>query len=306
MAQSVTRARPVLQALVRGVPDDQALVVAVERGGFPLAQRVLEVPDDLPSALVIGRHTRCGLPVPSDRRLSLRHLLAILRPGSGSLRFQIYDLGGFAGLVLADGQQAEGVSFRDQGLLLAGQTLLFVLPGGERGLTLLEGSVEDMFSRLTGSGPGGAIDAWVGPEGNLDYVDAPREYGGYRGLDIQVRNEPRGVLTLRATRPSRGKWQPRRLDLDTRSLQRGVLIGRYSDRCALAGQGRNLSRVHALVADEGPDSLLVFDLASTNGVRPVTESEGPGLPVVRLTAESPVMLGHFELSWSPGHRPNLH
>ena len=49
------------------------------------------------------------------------------------------------------------------------------------------------------------------------------------------------------------------------------------------------------MTEEAPRSLLVYDLASTNGVRPAGMTEGPSHAVVRLTEDSPVMLGHFEL-----------
>ena len=131
-------------------------------------------------------------------------------------------------------------------------------------------------------------------------------YGGYRGLDLEARPQPRGVLRLRSTKPSGRGDEVRELDLDSRQLQRGLLIGRYSDRCSLAGHGRNLSRVHALVTEEAPRSLLVYDLASTNGVRPAGMTEGPSHAVVRLTEDSPVMLGHFELAWVPNRAVKLH
>ena len=50
---------------------------------------------------------------------------------------------------------------------------------------------------------------------------------------------------------------------------------------------------------ESPNNLLVYDLASTNGVRPIDDPEGPSRRVVRLTPDAPCLLGHFELSWSP-------
>ena len=49
----------------------------------------------------------------------------------------------------------------------------------------------------------------------------------------------------------------------------------------VVAHGRNLSRVHALVSEEAPRSLLVYDLASTNGVRPAGMTEGPSHAVVR-------------------------
>ena len=58
----------------------------------------------------------------------------------------------------------------------------------------------------------------------------PQEYGGYRGLDLDARPQPRGALRLRSTKPSGRGDETKDLDLDSRQLQRGLLSGRYSDR----------------------------------------------------------------------------
>ena len=119
--------------------------------------------------------------------------------------------------------------------------------------------------------------------------------------------EPRGVLRLRSTKSARSSADSmRELQIDNEQVRRGLLIGRYSDRCSLAGAGRNLSRVHALVTEEGANSLLVYDLASTNGVRPAGITDGPSHTVVRMTPDDPCMLGHFELSWRPESARTLH
>jgi hypothetical protein len=275
---------------------------------------VLERPRDLPHAIVIGRHNRCALAIPGDSRVSLRHLLLTVWPGQGPLRFRGYDLGGRAGVLLADGKRVPGFSAHGQVALAFGRTSLFVLPGGDAGRTLLEGDEADSFRRLTGLDTTGgghrlAISAMAEP--------GVAEIGGYRPVDVEARPESRGVLRLRSTKTDRGRatnrgrrredsGQIRELEIDSEQLQRGLLIGRYSDRCSLAGQGRNLSRVHALVTEEGPSSLLVYDLASTNGVRPAGQSDGPSHSVVRMTPDDPCMLGHFELSWTPGERPTIH
>ena len=68
-----------------------------------------------------------------------------------------------------------------------------------------------------------------------------------------------------------------------------------------------LSRVHALVAEEAPRSLLVYDLASRPmACGPAGMTEGPSHAVVRLTEDSPVMLGHFELAWVPNRGVKIH
>ena len=311
LAACFERARPVLKALVAGVEAGDALVVATDRKGFPVAQRVLRRPRDLPRALVIGRHNRCALSIPNDNRVSLRHVLLTAWPGDGPIRYRGYDLGGRAGVLLADGKRVPGFSFQGHGLISLGRTVVFVAPGGELGVGLLEGTEEEAFRNLTGLEPGGSgvrLAMSAAAEPGVAHIggDEPREYGGYRGLDLDARPQPRGVLRLRSTKPSGRGEEVRELELDSRQLQRGLLIGRYSDRCSLAGHGRNLSRVHALVSEEAPRSLLVYDLASTNGVRPAGMTEGPSHAVVRLTEDSPVMLGHFELAWVPNRGVKLH
>jgi hypothetical protein len=314
LAACFARARPILTALVAGVKEGDAVIVATDHNGFPVAQRVIERPKDLPHAVVIGRHNRCALAIPGDSRVSLRHLLLTAWPGQGPLRFRGYDLGGRAGVLLADGKRVPGFSAHGQVALAFGRTSLFVLPGGDAGKHILTGDEADAFRKLTGLDTSGgghrlAISAMAEP--------GVAEIGGYRPIDVDVRPEARGVLRLRSTKSDRARQskggrkrddsgQVRELEVDSEQLGRGLLIGRYSDRCSLAGQGRNLSRVHALVTEEGASSLLVYDLASTNGVRPAGQSEGPSHPVVRMTVDDPCMLGHFELSWQPAERPTIH
>ena len=181
-----------------------------------------------------------------------------------------------------------------------------MLPGGPAGLALLEGTTDQAFQRLTGiDRHGGGIRLAISATAEPSVA----QLGGYRPIDVDARPQPRGVLRLRSLKSAksqRGGEVTRELDIDSEQLQRGLLIGRYSDRCSLAGSGRNLSRVHALVTEEGPNSLLVYDLASTNGVRPGHETEGPSHAVVRLHHNEPVMLGHFELSWTPAERIRVH
>ncbi len=311
LAALTAKAKPVLAALAGGVPAADTLIVAVDEQGFPVAQRVLRRPRDLPGAVVVGRHNRCDVAVPADTRVSLRHLLLVASSGEGPQRFRGYDLGGRSGLVLADGQPVPGVSFHSQGLIVLGRAVVFVVPGGPEGVGLLTGDDGEVFQRLTGldaSGRGVRLAVSAVSEPGVAYLEPrePMEFGGYRGVDPQARPEPRGALRLRSTKPSKRGEESRELGVDSRQLQRGLLIGRYSDRCSLAGHGRNLSRVHALVAEEGPASLLVYDLASTNGVRPQGQTDGASHAVVRMTADAPAMLGHFELAWIPGGSSHLH
>jgi hypothetical protein len=299
------RGRGVVAEMVRSTPTGDTLVVVTNELGFPVGQRAIRRPDSLPYAMVFGRHNRCTVSIPHDSRVSLRHILLTAWPGQGALRLRGYDLGGRAGIMLADGKRVPGFSALGHVALSFGRTALFVLPGGPAGLGLLEGNGDQAFQRLTGIDRNGggirlAISAMAEP--------SVAQLGGYRPIDVEARPQPRGILRLRSlkSKSQRGAEASRELEVDSEQLQRGLLIGRYSDRCSLAGSGRNLSRVHALVTEEGPNSLLVYDLASTNGVRPGHETEGPSHAVVRLRHNEPVMLGHFELSWTPAERIRVH
>lgn len=300
LAENFARATPILSALVAGTPAGDTLVVAFDGRGFPVAQTAAARPSELPFALVVGRHNRCGLSVPQDNRVSLRHLLLTIWPGQAGLLIRGYDLGGRAGVALADGTRVAGFSAHGRVALSFGRTFLYALPGGAEGSALLAGSPEEAYRRLTGLDLDGS--------GQLLAVAAEAgvaEIGGYRGMELNSQIS-RGFLQLRSTKSGHEDDSVRELDINAEQLQRGLLIGRYSDRCSLAGAGRNLSRVHALVTEEGPHSLLVYDLASTNGVRPAGTRDGPSHRVVRLTPDDPCMLGHFELSWVPNRGITVH
>jgi hypothetical protein len=302
LAENFARATPILSALVASTPAGETLIVATDSRGFPVAQKVARRPGDLPHALVIGRHNRCGLSIANDNRVSLRHLLLTIWPGQGGLLMRGYDLGGRAGVILPDGKRVPGFSAHGHVALCFGRTCLYALPGGPEGVALLEGNATQAFERVTGltkDGEGGGLAVSAAAEPGV------AELGGYRQVDI-ANQQRRGYLQLRSTKTGHEDDSVRELDVTSEQLQRGLLIGRYSDRCSLAGAGRNLSRVHALVCEEGPNSLLVYDLASTNGVRPGGVREGPSHPVVRITPDRPCMLGHFELGWVPHRRITVH
>jgi len=278
-----------LIALVSATPDDDALIVATDRRGFPVVQTIVSRPRDLPHALMVGRHIRCALAITNDHRLALRHLLLTISPGQHPYRLRGYDFGG----ILKEGKPVESFSARGHVALGFGRTCLYVLPGGESGRKLLGDDPDEAFMRLLGVSAGEVSDPFV-PNGPV-YPES-----------TTARPEPRGCLQLRSTKRGVESHRVRELEVDSNQLQRGVLIGRRRDLCSLSDPGRNLSRTHALVVQEDPRSLLVYDLASTNGVRPGGLQRGASHPVVRATPEEPCMLGHFELSWVPQRDAAVH
>ena len=289
------RTLEMLRAMAATVPSHQCLVAAVDASGFPLAQARFDRPTDLPEALVIGRHQRCSLWVRDDRSVSLRHVLLTIWEGAdGNLRIRAYDLGGRGGILLADGQRVEGIMAQGHLAVVVGTSMLFVLPGGGQGAALLSGDNPEVERELTR-----VSREDLSILDGLECLPGLSHVGGYRDINQDRSQLLRGELRLSAPRTTLGRVESRTLEIDASQLRHGLLIGRYSDRCSLAGSGRNLSRVHALVCEESPNNLLVYDLASTNGVRPIDDPEGPSRRVVRLTPDAPCLLGHFELSWSP-------
>ena len=298
----LARAHTCLLSMVDILSEEQSLIVAVDPSGFPIVQMKLVRPQDLPRALVVGRHPRCTLSVPDDASLSLRHFLLTLWPGQGPSRIGGVDLGGRSGIVIPDGRRVSGFFAHDHLAITLGKTCLYVIPGGRCGRQLLEqcelqkSGSRSPFRTSINVHPTSDVTA---PGARLTPELGVTHVGGYRAVERYINPVPRGTLRLCSTQYSNGREQIRDLAINDEQIRRGLLIGRYSDRCTLAGEGRNLSRVHALICEENSDSLLVYDLASTNGVRPMGQFDGPSHAVVRITPTQTCMLGHFELSWRP-------
>lgn len=285
-----------LQALLRGTHDEEALIVAVDRSGFPLAQARMPRPTDLPSAVVLGRHHRCDVVVREDAALALRHFLFVVLPGGGGLRIRCVDLAARSDAASSAGA-AQPTSIRASGhlTLAAGDTQLFLLPGGAAGQSLLDGEPKATLARLRNN-PTLDQSAGFGPKSRTGRQ--ARVVGGYRS-DSRNEQQHLGFLRLRGECDERGRVPHRDVELRPSALRHGLIIGRHAERCTLAGEARNLSRMHALVCEEDEHGLFVFDLASTNGLRPKDQAQGPSHPVVRLTHEQGCLLGQFHLDWLP-------
>lgn len=292
----------VLRALVAASGDEDALIVAVDDRGFPLAQTRVARPVDLPRAVVVGRHHRCDLVVRSDTELSLRHFLFVVLQSRGDLRIRCIDLRRRAESLndLGSGPPEPGTSLCAVGYLWrrVGSSQLFLLPGGALGLELLSGDASSVLESLRNNP---TIDPSAGFRPRSITGSHARPLGGYR-QDLRQGPRNRGILRLRGQSDEMGRVPHRDVELRPQSLQHGLLIGRHAERCTLAGEARNLSRMHALVCEEDEHSLLVFDLASTNGVRPKDQVQGPSHSVVRVYPGQGCLLGQFHLDWLPNTR----
>lgn len=261
--------------------------------------------DDI-HAVVVGRHTHCDLFLPSDTRLSLRHLAVVLhrQRDDAPVRFRVCDLRTPTAFGDEKGQPLRALEAEGPLLLRCAsfEALLFPRQAGEPLLPedpaeAWEHVPERVYVEAEGPDPERRPLRPVLDAGVLD----PRQtlaltFPGPRHVSpAQPASGPAvGELLIEA------RGQRVSLAVGARQLRQGLLVGRY-DRCDGGGLpmlGSELSRVHALVTEfEG--ELHAIDTGSTNGC-------WSGSQLVRSArlwpSGTPVVLaGWTEISWRPYH-----
>ena len=269
------------------------LMVAFDRNGNALTQGWLRASLDKSRVAVVGRHTACGLAMPSaDRNVSLRHLVVLVRASSHTeSTIRIIDLHTTRGFTDETGQvlsaaTAEGPMF----VGLDGVRLVFLMTGepapekaedAYRAIpqrVLVEerkGTVgasparsprrKDDLSEEEGEGPslshtdGGTertspVQVTRGEQTLVRSVDGPVAAVAELCADDEA---PEGHMIIR------GPTRTIRRAVGAKALERGILVGRY-DRCAVGLDAGRLSRVHFLITRDRED-VLGIDTASTNG-----------------------------------------
>lgn len=225
---------------------------------------------------IVGRHTCCGIVLPDDPFVALRHLLvrSIALP-SGGAALRVLDLHTDLGFVLPDGSKQTSIFAEGPVAIGVGDYALVALP------------TESGDDQLPNELPRPQVDM---PAAVRDQIAAMEKVmsGPYRANERPQSNRssritlmPRLVMMGEPLPPrlgrlaTGGKWSIT-LERDGRSatmslaeedLAGGVLIGR-SERCHAEMLRRitdnNTSRVHVLVLREGPQ-VFAYDLASTQG-----------------------------------------
>lgn len=220
-------------------------------------------------SLIIGRHTACGLRLPSDT-VALRQLALYAQSGAPGAApdIRLWDLNTEQLFRTEDGEPNAAVIA--QGLLYAAveeYALLFIPTRGSSAR----------------SWPERAEEAWeaLPPRHFIDQRAASadrRRHSRHLRLDGQeyhtqvTRLGP--LMLLSGHERPEAAWGSLRLVVAAREeehhislarLEQGVLLGRY-ERCGivLAAEGLRLSRVHLLLVRMGGE-LLAIDTASTNG-----------------------------------------
>ncbi|MFO0588359.1 MAG: FHA domain-containing protein [Polyangiaceae bacterium] len=264
-----------LSALAEAARGPALAVVAIDARA-----RVVDaslVPDR--SALVIGRHTYCGLRLPRAR-VALRQMAVLARQEDGKMHAHVWDLRTEQPFTIEDGGQVSAVVADGPLYLAVDEYAMWVVP-------------VDLVKRL----PGRASDAWDAlPKRSLSdrrYPGEPPPMDERTGparpamtgsgaapartaLDeiTHVTTQPAPVLV--GDDPGAGLgWGSLTLSsgneqityaVSADRLARGILVGRY-ERCGLRiGPLGRVSRVHVLVVRIG-DEVWAIDAASSNGVR---------------------------------------
>lgn len=278
------------------------LVLAFDRKEAAIGQAWLRASLDRPRAVVLGRHSMCGLPLPSEYgAISLRHLALVVQARThDECRIRVLDLHTRTGFRDESGRVLQALVTEGPMFLQVGPVTLIVLVTDENGL--IPDNPEEAYQ---------CIPERVFLDERLGTAGTPRPRGtsgrvhAYNpgmtlirsrlgalasAAELKRDDEPAaGELVVRATGSSI------RRPVGESALARGFLVGRY-DRCdvgAVDDEDSRLSRVHLLVIREG-DQIIALDTASTNGT-----FEGDRQVALTSLSEGTVLdlAGEIQLAW---------
>jgi len=301
---------PDIRRLLDGRIEPGLALMVVGPGGTE-ASGWFAAKDSVVNPLIVGRHSSADVFLPSDPRLSLRHLAVVLhrKTDGGAVAFRVLDLRTPLAFADEEGARLEAVEASGPVLLWCGSLGLFLFPtGGE-----------------TSTWPENAEDAWAQVPARLLVEKAPASEGDGPSAGVRVRpldpppSAPEATTLVNTfagpvfpsldrdeSDPARGELLVgsgsgrAAVRLGARAAHRGVLLGRY-DRCDTAGLpvlvDSALSRVHLLVL-ELDGSLYAIDTASKNG----SWCGGERIRATRLLPGLGLALaGKATVEWRPFH-----
>lgn len=275
------------------------LVCAFDESPVAVGQAWIAATLDRTRALIVGRHSMCGLPLPrAHAHIALRHVALLVRAISYSeVQLRVLDLRTQSGFGDESGRVLQAITTEGSCFLSIGGVKLALL-----------------VTRDDGEVPERARDAYacipprVFMQERAGTAGAPRpRAGALRPVDGEtwIRSQlgpaaASGELAAEDDRPvgaltARSDGGHVRRVVGASYLDRGILVGRYS-RCdvGLAADSSRLSRVHLLlVRDHG--EVLAVDTASLNG----TTCGEKALAARALEDGSTLELGgELHLSWN--------
>jgi hypothetical protein len=259
------------------------------------------VPDR--GALIIGRHTSCGLRLEHDA-VALRQIAILARAEGESLRAHVWDLNTGAPFSTENAERVSALVADGPVYVATGEYALWIVP-----VALLQ--------RL----PDRAKEAWdsLPPRRTLDRRDADSpppawewtapvpERGKLVDEVTHVTMCAAPLLLGDGAEPEVG-WGCVRLQsgsekvrrqISAERLERGVLVGRYA-RCGLTIGGLDrVSRVHLLLVRIG-EEVWAIDTASTHG----TERRGQRISAVVLEPRDDLLLADIlSFGWTREEHP---
>jgi hypothetical protein len=301
---------PALRRLLDGRVEPGLALLVVSANGAE-ASGWFAAKEAVVNPLIVGRHNSADVFLPSDPRISLRHLALILhrRGDGGPVAFRVLDLR--TPLAFADEERSrlEAIEATGPLLLWCGSLGLLLFPTGA-GTPAWPEDADTAWSQVperryvektparSARGPAAGVRARSldSPPPDLGATTLVNRLAGpmFPTLDADESDPARGELLIAS---ASGRAAVR---LGPRASHRGVLLGRY-ERCDTTGLqvliDPALSRVHLLVL-ELDGVLYAIDTASKNG-------SWCGKERVRATRLQPGLRvslgGKATVEWRPFH-----
>lgn len=293
---------PVIQKALSCHRSQGVLILAFDDKEAAIGQVWLRASLDRPRAVIVGRHSMCGLPLPAEySAISLRHLAVVVQARDHTeCRIRVLDLHTRTGFRDESGRVLQAIVTEGPMFLKVGPVTLVVLitddhsPIPEEPEEAYRCIPDRVFldERLGTAGaprPRGKSSRVHGYNPGMTLVRS--RLGALASAAELKRDDERsmGELVVRATGSSI------RRPVGESALARGFLVGRY-DRCdvgAVDDEDSRLSRVHLLVVREG-DQIIALDTASTNGTF-VGERQITLTPLAEGTVLD--LAGEIQIAW---------
>lgn len=285
-----------LSLLAGAAPAAPVVVAAVD----PRARVIGSLALEDRGALVIGRHTECGLHLGADT-VSLRHVAGLACREQGRSVVRLWDLDTGRPFVTEDGQPNEAVIADGPLYVAVDRYALWILP-------------------TAGPWPARADDAWSSlPQRSFVDRRPARADAPFRhrtappsarvpletdttvtrvGPPLLLAEDDAPEIAWGEIRLARGDARERR-NVSAERLERGLLLGRY-ERCGLAlAASTAISRVHLLLVRIGGD-VWAIDTASTNGTYRDKKRLGAA---VLADSDSLTLSDEVTLDWAKATHP---
>lgn len=220
--------------------------------------------------LIVGRHTRCDIVLPSDPDLSLRHLL-VVPEGTAEARLRLVDLRAAMPMYAITDRPARSLSVDGPFALRLGTYMLGGFPIGPGTepppaalptMDSIESTSASEVSRVNQSTKVGHEGPYRSVRRSTLITSLPRSI-----TLVEASDAPSSGPVL-ATLLGRRAGQMARVALREEDVRRGVLVGR-AEKCMDQGlklvMTMQISRVHAVLLLDERNTIWLYDASSTNG-----------------------------------------